>query len=149
MTEKVPEEFIREAPIPVEDEVTEEVPEKPIPEAPNLTEEEVPEEVPEEFIPESPVPTEEKVAVTASKKLDAPKQVRHRTVPKKVILRNRTQKERTSYTLKDAPATTARLAPTYKVLSKREKEVQPNTFKTKNPRARARIKRMVDRWGQD
>ena len=66
----------------------------------------------------------------------------------KVILRSRTKTERKRFTgsLKRNRGEGVKLAPTYKILPKREYREESITFKTKNPRARAKIKKVMERW---
>lgn len=67
---------------------------------------------------------------------------------KKLILKSRSKKERKRFsgTLKRNYGEAVKLAPTYKILPKREDHDEPVTFKTKNPRAIARIKKVMEQW---
>ena len=73
---------------------------------------------------------------------------RGKNVNHKLILRSRTKKERKRFTgsIKRNRSEAVKLAPTYKILPKREDREESITFKTKNPRARAKIKRVMERW---
>jgi hypothetical protein len=66
----------------------------------------------------------------------------------KLILRSRSKKERKRFTgtLKRNRDEAVKLTPTYKILSKQKGREKSMTFKTKNPRARAKIKKVMERW---
>ena len=66
----------------------------------------------------------------------------------KLTLKRRSEKERKRFTgtLKRNRSEAVKLAPTYKILPKREDPDESMAFKTKNPRAIARIKRVMEQW---
>ncbi len=69
----------------------------------------------------------------------------------KILLRSRSKEDKARYRRisRAARKGTVKLAPTYKVLSKSDRDEQYVPQKTKNDRAKARIKRMVDQWGKE
>lgn len=73
---------------------------------------------------------------------------RYDTDSPKLILRSRAKSERKRFSgfIRPKCAESVKLAPTYKILPKREETEETVTFKTKNPRARARIKKVMERW---
>lgn len=66
----------------------------------------------------------------------------------KLTLKRRSEKERKRFTgtLKRNRSEAVKLAPTYKILPKREDPDESMAFKTKNPRAIARIKKVMEQW---
>lgn len=96
------------------------------------------------FRPEESSPREE--LGTQQRTTYAPS--RGKTANQKLILRSRTKKERKRFTgsIKRNRGEAVKLTPTYKILPKREGREESITFKTKNPRARAKIKKVMERW---
>jgi hypothetical protein len=66
----------------------------------------------------------------------------------KLILKSRSKKDRKRFTgsLRQKRGESVKLAPTYKILPKREDAEESVTFKTRNPKARAKIKKVMERW---
>lgn len=104
-----------------------------------------PEEAEKPLTEEPPPPREERAP------RPAPEHLRSRgttqTQPK-LILRSRAKSERKRFSgfIRPKRAESVKLAPTYKILPKREETEETVTFKTKNSRARARIKKVMERW---
>ncbi len=67
------------------------------------------------------------------------------------MLRSRSKEDKVRYRRisRIARKETVKLSPTYKILSKSGRKERYVPQKTKNDRAKARIKRMVDQWGKE
>ncbi len=112
---------------------------------PNTLPEKPPRDESERIHAEAPPPQE---SIPAPPLRDRPAFRGKTRAKQKLTLRSRTKNERKRLTgsLKRNRGEAVRLAPTYKILPKREEVEEMTEFKTKNPRARAKIKKVMERW---